>query len=354
MRLLLHTMPFFPRIGGIETVSEMLASEISRQGHDVTLVTQTPPAEQHDDERFPFRVIRQPGFLAWRRAIKSAEVYLQFNVSLKGLVPWLGTHRPLVISHHGWYGPASIASKSFGRETAGSRFKKWIARRFATNLACSKAVARQIGPECEVVPNPYRDDLFFERHDVPRDRDLVFLGRLVSDKGCDLALDALSLLARDGLRPSLDFVGSGPELPRLQERAAQLGLAGQVRFAGPLQGEQLARELNRYRIMVIPSRVLEGFGVVALEGIASGCVVVGADAGGLPEAIGPAGRVFPIGDAGALASDIRILLSDPASVERHRLAARDHLARHNLGKTASAYAAICHRARQGADGRSNH
>jgi glycosyltransferase involved in cell wall biosynthesis len=118
-----------------------------------------------------------------------------------------------------------------------------------------------------------------------------------------------------------------------------------------LQGEQLARELNRYRIMVIPSRVLEGFGVVALEGIASGCVVVGADAGGLPEAIGPAGRVFPMGDARALASDIRHLIREPATVENHRLAAKDHLARHNQRKIASAYAAICHRARLNAGGR---
>ena len=62
---------------------------------------------------------------------------------------------------------------------------------------------------------------------------------------------------------------------------AALGLERQVEFTGVLQGETLVRTLNAHRIMVVPSRTPEPFGVVALEGIACGCVVVGSEGGGL-------------------------------------------------------------------------
>lgn len=344
MRVLLHTMPFYPKIGGIESVSEMIATEMSHQGHEISLVTQTAAADAQDDRRFPFRVIRNPSFREWRRAIRGTQVYLQFNVSLKGLLPWVGTRRPLVISHHGWYGPACMDDSHFGRETAGARVKKMVARRFATNLSCSRAVALQLRLECAIVPNPYRDDLFRPRPEIARDRDLVFLGRLVSDKGCDLILDALSMLAADGLRPTLDFIGAGPEQPLLEAKAAESNLSAQIRFAGPMRGEALARELNRYQIMVIPSRVLEGFGVVALEGIASGCVVVGADAGGLPEAIGAAGRIFPMGDAPAMARQIKDLLGNRNAMKHHQSHAAEHLQRHTAARAAAGYGAVCEKA----------
>jgi glycosyltransferase involved in cell wall biosynthesis len=63
--------------------------------------------------------------------------------------------------------------------------------------------------------------------------------------------------------------------------------------------------------MVVPTREGEGFGVVALEGIACGCVVVGSTCGGLPEAIGPCGRTFKNGDPSALAEVLHDLLTQP-------------------------------------------
>src|SRR5689334_13350053 len=73
----------------------------------------------------------------------------------------------------------------------------------------------------------------------------------------------------------------------------------QVELTGIKSGSDLARYLARHRVMAVPSRCEEGFGIVALEGIACGCVVVGTNLGGLPEAIGPVGIVVPNGDSGA-------------------------------------------------------
>jgi glycosyltransferase involved in cell wall biosynthesis len=100
-----------------------------------------------------------------------------------------------------------------------------------------------------------------------------------------------------------------------------------VTFAGVRRDEALVRELNRHKIMVAPSTYHEPFGIVALEGIACGCVVVGSERGGLREAIGPCGPTFPNGDAAALAECLRELLTDEGKIRAYRDRAPEHLAR---------------------------
>ena len=77
--------------------------------------------------------------------------------------------------------------------------------------------------------------------------------------------------------------------------------------------------------------------MVALEGIACGCVVIGSEGGGLPEAIGPCGITFPNGNASQLANCIRVLLSDEARMRTCRSAASEHLARYSRKSTIEAY-----------------
>jgi glycosyltransferase involved in cell wall biosynthesis len=88
---------------------------------------------------------------------------------------------------------------------------------------------------------------------------------------------------------------------------------------------------------VVPSRWREPFGIVALEGIACGCVVVGSAEGGLAEAIGPCGLTFPNGDAQALANALSRLLENPAECDRLRQNAAAHLARFTPRHVAGLY-----------------
>src|SRR5205807_922058 len=151
-----------------------------------------------------------------------------------------------------------------------------------------------------------------------RDRDLIFVGRLVSEKGLDLLLEALARLGARGWRPQLTVIGSGAQHSAMEEMTARLDLRDQVKFAGAKSPSEIAEALNRHKILVAPSRYDEPFGVVALEGIGCGCAVIGSNGGGLPEAIGPCGITFPNGDVDALAKAIEKLLREPD--ERHRLA----------------------------------
>jgi glycogen synthase len=97
--------------------------------------------------------------------------------------------------------------------------------------------------------------------------------------------------------------------------------------------------LNRHRLMVVPSRYDEPFGVVALEGIACGCVVVGSAGGGLPEAIGPCGRTFRNGSVEDLTAVLAEMLRHPERLAELRAGAAEHLARHGSARIARLYAA---------------
>jgi len=205
------------------------------------------------------------------------------------------------------------------------------------NLAVSRALAETIPAKCDVIANPYREDIFVEDSANVRDRDLVFVGRLVSDKGCAVLLEAVAMLGASGLRPTLTIVGSGPEFEALRVQSTANGLDSQIVFAGQKTGAELAAVLNQHRILVVPSLWKEPFGIVALEGIACGCVVVGSEGGGLPEAIGSCGLTFPNGDQRALAELLSLLVNAPEKTTELKKSAERHLACHKRQNVVKTY-----------------
>jgi glycogen synthase len=323
VKILLYSPAFLPQIGGLEIGQALLADRWSRLGAEVTVVTRTAHATPAAGENsFPYRVLRRPGPVALLRAVRGCDVFYQANVSLRGLWPLLLAPRPWAVSHHSWY------CRTDGRIAWQDRLKRLLLRFASVSISVSTAMAADLDAPSFIIPNAYRDDLFRLLPAVARDLDLVFLGRLVSDKGVDLLIAALGHLARRGLRPRLTVIGGGVELAALQRLAASLGVAPQIDFMGPRTGNELVTQLNRHRIMVLPSRYNEPFGIAALEGIACGCVVVGSAGGGLPEAIGPCGRTFPNGSVADLAAVLDDLLRRPEKLAALRASAAAHLARH--------------------------
>lgn len=298
MRILLCSHVFEPNIGGIETVSKILAEQFSRIGSAVTVVTQTPG----DGVSESYEVVRRPSTMKLLALGRRADIIWQNHISLRTLLPLLLIRRPIVVTHQA---PLTRSDGSIGWQ---DRLKRALLRT-CRNVAISKAVAAGLPVESMVLGNPFETHEFTRDGNADRDKDIVFLGRLVSDKGCDLALRALELLKAEGMCPSLTVIGDGPEMPRLRRLSVELGIAGQVDFRGAMR-EGRGRELARHKIMVIPSIWAEPFGIVALEGVAAGCAVAASSAGGLPEAVGPCGLLFPNGDVPALAAVLNKLLTD--------------------------------------------
>ncbi|MFM6819100.1 MAG: glycosyltransferase family 1 protein, partial [Dolichospermum sp.] len=181
MKILIYSPLFYPSIGGLETIISTLAHEFIYQGHEVKLISQTPAT---DSKEFPFEIIRQPSIKQLLQLTHWCEIYFQGCVSLKGIWPLIFVYRPLVISHQTWY------CRTDGSESWQDYLKKFITR-FATNISVSHAIAKLLPVPSTVIPNSYRGDIFYEIPEIHRNQELVFLGRLVSDKGANLLLEAL-------------------------------------------------------------------------------------------------------------------------------------------------------------------
>jgi len=299
LKILLCSICFHPSVGGIEVTSEILADEFTRMGSEVTLVTDTPSVSP-DDYAFP--VVRQPDKKRLLELGKQSDVIFQNNISLKTLIPLLRAGKPVVVTTQTWL------TRTNGSVSWQDRLKKLVLR-LVHNVAISEPIAKTLPKPSTIIHNPFQMRLFYPHHDEPKKRDIVFVGRLVSDKGCDLILKALAILKNDRLTPSFTVIGDGPERATLEAMTAELGLSGQVRFLGNLR-ESRALEMARHAIMVVPSIWAEPFGIVALEGIATGCAMIVSERGGLPEAVGKCGLLFPNGDVPALAAALRMLLTD--------------------------------------------
>ena len=327
MKILLSSHFFPPSIGGIEEVGRILAEEFTRVGHEVQVVTQTAETAGAD---FPFPIHRRPGPFDLLRLVEWCDVFLHNNISLQTAWPLLVQSRPWVVAHHAWI------TRVDGSMGLRDRLKRLVSRG-ARNIVVSDALRSQIDAPAAVIGNPYRDTLFRCDPNALRDRELVFLGRLVGDKGVDLLLEAMAQVSARGLKPRLTIIGRGPEEAALRQMSSRLGLDAQVDFAGQVAGRELVALLNCHRVVVVPSRLQEPFGLVALEGMACGCVPVVADCGGLPETIGEAGATFRHEDAGDLARWIETLLAPNADLRRYREAASAHLARHTAEAVAARY-----------------
>lgn len=334
MRILIYSPAFYPSIGGIETFTFLLASEFVLHGNEVKLVSHVP-----DDgtKTFSFEVIRRRGLARLLSLVRWCDVFYEPHMSLRGAWPLVIARKPWVVTHNAWY---ERADGTHGWQD----YLKQFASRFATGISVSAAVAAHMKTPSGIIPNTYSDKVFRLMPEVTRDKDLVFLGRLVSAKGVDLLLDSLAELKRQGLAPGLTVIGEGPEEENLREQSKRLGLEAQVVFAGAKFDGELARILNAHRILVVPSRWKEPFGIVALEAIACGCVVIGSEGGGLRDAIGKCGITFPNGDVKALTGALANVLSRADALDEYREHAESHLARHSTEKIASEYLKVFARA----------
>jgi glycosyltransferase involved in cell wall biosynthesis len=178
---------------------------------------------------------------------------------------------------------------------------------------------------------------------TPREGPLVIgvICALRPEKGLDTLLEAFARL-----RPETDAVlritGSGPCLPQLQARAAELGLGRRCVFEPGTK--QVAERLQAIDIFVLPS-LSEAFSNSLMEAMACGCCVVASRVGGNPELVidGESGLLFRAGDPADLAKYLALLVADAGL--RQRLASggvqriREHF---TIAQAAQRMAAIYH------------
>lgn len=321
VKILFLSHVFAPGIGGIESSSQLLINALLQARYEVRVLTMQPGGP---DGEVDFPIIRCPSRTELVRQHHWAEVVFENNPCLRLGWPKLFFNKPSVVVLQTWLTDVN------DRVTLATRLKTtWLAHADQV-VAISTAVRERCWPPAKLIGNSY-DDSVFTLRPIARQKDFVFMGRLVSDKGADLAIRAFASLLvanpkADFASATLTIIGSGPDREKLEALAASLLAPGQVRFVGSLQGGALADELNRHSYQFIPSVWREPFGIVALEGIACGLIPIVSDGGGLPDAVGKAGVVFRRGDLTSLVAITSQLLHSPEQQQQCLRAASAHLA----------------------------
>ncbi|PQV63696.1 Glycosyltransferase involved in cell wall bisynthesis [Abditibacterium utsteinense] len=161
--------------------------------------------------------------------------------------------------------------------------------------------------------------------DVPRSPDealrVLYLGRLDPNKGPDLAIEAVRRLQSEGLRVEITVVGNvwfkndGSENtdPYALELQAALKTVG-ARLLGHMERGKVPAVVREHDVLCMPSRFPEPFGLVLLEGMASGCAVIATRRGGIPDCAGEneeAGAILVEPDAGEFAHHLRDFAQSP-------------------------------------------
>lgn len=335
VKILLQTR-FFPSVGGIETLALILCREWQSLGHKVTVSTDVQSPEK--TEQFPYPVHYQADHKLLIDLWRSNDVVVMMNVSLKTVWPILLIRTPLIFIHQSNYWLDRKERRDW-RE----RLKLSIAEKNSYNVCASLFIREATDLRAaRIIPNCYDDSVFKEVKSAKRPRSVAFVGRLVSDKGANLLLEAAASYPGE-MDLEITIIGDGPERAALEDHAGSFA-RHRFRFTGSLSAELVAAELREHEILVVPSIWKEPFGIVALEGMACGCVPLVSDGGGLPEAVGNAGQVFQSGNARDLAEQIQNLLGDDLLRTSLRAAAPSHLSRHTARKMAEDYLELARRA----------
>ncbi|MGI9081562.1 MAG: glycosyltransferase family 4 protein, partial [Thermoleophilaceae bacterium] len=164
------------------------------------------------------------------------------------------------------------------------------------------------------------------RFAAPDERLVLLVGRLVYEKGFQLALEALpGLIERVG---NVRFIvaGSGTAEDALREQARGLGLDGHGAFLGWI-GDDVLHSLYRIADLTVVPSIYEPFGLVALEAMASGCPCLVADTGGLREVVphDDVGLRFRSRDPHSLGQMAQRLLTDSQLRDRLVAEASEHV-----------------------------
>jgi glycogen(starch) synthase len=221
--------------------------------------------------------------------------------------------------------------------------ERWMAHRADAVIVCSYYMRGHVADIFDiderrvavipngVDPNDLRPsgDLQAMRREfaAPHEKLVLLVGRLVYEKGFQLALDALpGVIERVGDVRFL-VAGSGTHEAELRAQAERLGLAAHGTFLGWI-GDDVLHSLYRISDLCVVPSIYEPFGLVALEAMASGCPCIVADTGGLREVVPVGERVglrFNGGDAEHLGVMIERLLVDEGLRDRLVTEASEHV-----------------------------
>ena len=317
------TLKTFPPdvIGGMETQTKRMATELHERGHDVTVFTKR--FGDHDDSDVPYEVVRVRNWqtnpfvsdltflvfallalLRRRDEFDVLQCMMLYPVGFLGYV----LDRLAGLPYFAWIrgGDYYLMNDVW--------WKRWMMRRVLRDtlvLAQSGEIQQDVledfdDIECNV-------DVLGNAVSLPEEtasgEGVLYVGRLAPKKGVGYLVDAVA-----AIDAPLTIVGDGDERERLEQRAAEAG--ADVTFEGAVDPDEVDRYYRSAAVFALASTEGEGMPNVVLEAMSWGLPVVATDSGGLPSLIetGHNGYLVPMRDSQAMSAKLETLLAD----DQHR------------------------------------
>ncbi len=351
MKILMLTWEYPPRVvGGISRVVHDLSHKLVKDGQDVTVVTYRDGDTPYFEDDDGVKVHRVDNFMIAPNNFIDWVMQLNFNMIAKtGEIiakegkfdvihahDWLTAYAaktlktsyniPMICTIH-----ATEAGRNNGIRTDMQKYindTEWLLTYEASEVIVNSnymksEIQRLFGLPFEkinVVPNGvnlnnfnnvYRDYDFRRRFAMDNEKIVLFIGRLVYEKGIQHLISAMPKILDHYHDVKLVIAGKGGMLDELKAQANNLGISQKVYFAGYLNSKDVQKMYRCADISVFPS-TYEPFGIVALEAMLAGVPVVVSDIGGLNEIVehGVTGMKSYAGNPNSIADSILTLLFD--------------------------------------------
>jgi glycogen synthase len=379
MRVLLISWEYPPIIeGGLARHMRKLSEQLVSQGVEVHVLTRGGGRLAAEEERHGVIVHRvvEPPFpkdvsefvkwveaMNWHMGVLGAELCESHEFDLIHSHDWLVAGAAQALARNiGRPWVATVHATEYGRHQGWVQnhpqshihsVERWMVRTADRVITCSHYMRSHVAGvfgvaarRITVIQNgidardlePVDVDLEALRARFAKDgeRLVLLVGRLVYEKGFHLALDALApVIGRLG---DVRFVvaGTGTAEAELKRQAWRLGLTRHGTFLGWV-GDDMLHSLYRVADLCIVPSIYEPFGLVALEAMASGCLCIVADTGGLREVVpgdGTVGLRFPARDSVALGTVLERVLRNDAAREQLVAEAREHVLRFDWDEVA--------------------
>ncbi|MDP3660639.1 glycosyltransferase family 4 protein [Phenylobacterium sp.] len=366
MRIMFWNAAFLPHIGGVEIFTARLAAGLIARGCQVAVVTDSDLEGDPELDarlglevfRLPFRAALDPTAMDVRARLRligevtaqTAELKRAFrpeivHVNLADAGPFfhlrtMQAHAAATVVTF----QAALERSAHGSQGVAGDLVSRAQALVAVSKAAALNAAHHTGLPVEriqvIYPGVPADE--FTLPPAPASEPPVFgyLGRLAEEKGVALLLQALALM---GGEARLLVIGDGPDRPRLEALACELGVAQRVTFAGQVSDAERQQLMSTLRALAVPSQHEELFGMVAVEGALAQLPVVATAIGGLQEIVRPGetGFLAQRGSVEDFSKYFNTLSDDPALARRMGEAGHARaLARYTIETTVERYAAL--------------
>ena len=351
MKILMLTWEYPPRIvGGIARVVNDLSKRLIKDGHEVTVITYKEgnvPYYENDKGVDVYRVdnfmINPNNFIDWImqlnfNMVAKANELIQKNGKFDVIHAhdWLVAYSaktlknsygiPLVCTIH-----ATEAGRNSGIHDETQRYindTEWLLTYESSEVIVNSKfmkndLQRLFGLPYEKINviangvniNSYtgveRDYDFRRQYAADNEKIILFMGRLVYEKGVQHLISAMPKILEGYHDAKLIIAGKGGMIDELKEQVNSMGLSQKVYFTGYLNAKQVSKMYKCADVSVFPS-TYEPFGIVALEAMLAGVPTVVSDVGGLDEIVthGVDGMKSYAGNANSIADSVTALLYD--------------------------------------------